>query len=215
MVVVDATNFNYWMMETAQYIVDQDITVHSLLTEPVAVTRYPEEFVDVAFLETCVRHDDDNELMLWWAGHWYKMADVKARVNHFLYMGWYSQEKRDCVTWILDFIERGWFFNKRVLLEDCIVLFHAGGRVGTRNGVIRTVIQQFIDSCDEVIPVFEIGSIGSIDTISVISEVDVEPIDINFNWMDDDDIIDVWEDDNVPELVFEDPISVIDLTLDD
>ena len=215
MVVVDATNFNFWVLETAQFIVDQDISVHSLLTEPVAITRHPEEYFDCVFMDSYVRHDDDGVLFLNWYGRWFKMADVKARVVEFFTRGWYTLEKKDCVIWILDFIERGWYFNKRVLLENCVVLFLAGGDFGHRDGLIKNVVQQFIDVCDETDPVFDVASIGSIDTISLVSAFDAEPIDINFNWVNDDDIIDVWDEDLIPGLLDEDPISVIDLTFDD
>lgn len=218
MSVFDVTAFNIWLRDVAIDAVHHDgvygygdITVDET---GICVTKKPEDFPQHDWDWADVVEDAYGITLLSWHGNYYRFSDVEREINNYAVWGWYSEAEKRAVYGIFDFIREGWYWNAAMRVP-LYLRIDANAQFDMVLGGIAQVITQFTCVCDAVeyhIAVDD-DSIGTYSIGDLIN--DVGYIDLEFDWENDSDIVDVWEEDVVPELVDEDPISVIDLTLDD
>lgn len=174
---------------------------------------YPEDhFLDAAVIETAV-----NGKIFHFYGRYFDFNQVISKVKLWEELGWYNREMKETMYTIFSFIEKGFVWNSDTQLPLSIRL-NAGNEYEVKVERIASVIQQFTHVCDEkeadcILEGLDTLSVGSFDVDEL--ENDFAPVEEPFDWQLDDDILNVWVEELLPDLVDEDPISVIDLTQDD
>lgn len=211
MVTVDHTAFNYWLYSTMRLAVDEGIEVADFRTMNIAVTTRPLYYPDLDFIRASVVEDDFGTQFFQFHGRYVLLDELTDRINTFYTSGWYDLGQKDCVGWVIDMIGAGWHFRREILIENMLVGFIAGGGTWTRTGTLSEILNQFVTACElRPIPIMmdDLGSIESVDDLSVAI------VGVDFEWDPEVDGIVSLSDDEFDGLGV-DPVSVIDLTLDD